>query len=228
VENLRAALFDLDGTLARTHIDFDGMRRAMHALSERRGTSGATQGEHDILEIVAKMARAGGDPSRGDPSRGDPSRGDALRREAWAVLEAMEVTGCADAEPIEGASELLRRLRHERGLPIAVITRNCRRVSQDLLSRFDLAHDLLLARDDVSRAKPHPDAVLDACRVFGVPPGQAVLVGDLWTDIAAGRAAGALTVGIQWPHDPPHRFARCAPDYEVASLGEAAALLLPG
>ncbi len=223
MENLRAALFDLDGTLARTHIDFDGMRRAMHALSERRGTAAATQGEHDILEIVAKMARAGGDPSRGDPSRGD-----ALRREAWTVLEAMEVAGCADAESIPGASEMLRRLRHERGLPIAIITRNCRRVSQDLLSRFDLAHDLLLAREDVSRAKPHPDAVLAACRVFGVPPGQAVLVGDLWTDIAAGRAAGTRTVGIQWPHDPPHRFARCAPDYEVGSLGEAAALLLPG
>lgn len=215
LSDVRAVLFDLDGTLARTAIDFDGMRRAMHALSARRGTSAATEGERDILEIVARMIRA---------TQGD---GHALRREAWAILEAMEAEGCAHAERIEGAADLLRRLRGELVLPVAIITRNCRRVSLDLISRLDLAHDLLLAREDVERAKPHPEAVLVACRRFDAPPGETVLVGDLWTDIAAGRAAGTITVGIQWPHDPPERFARCAPDYEVSSLQAAAALFFP-
>lgn len=201
--SLRAALFDLDGTLARTHLDFEAMRTAMHALSSRRGTGAATAGEQDILEIAAGMARAGGEP---------------LRREAWAILEAMEVEGCAHPEPVAGAAELLSRLRDERGLPVAVITRNCRRVSENLLQRLDLAHDLLLAREDVPNTKPHPDAVLHACRIFGVAPGDAVMIGDLWTDIAAGRAAGTRTVGIQWPHDPPDRFARCAPDHLISSL----------
>lgn len=210
---VRAALFDLDGTLARTSIDFDRMRHAMRALSARYGTQAATEGEDDILGVVETMARTLGGAG-----------GEAARREAWAVLEAIEVEGCAHPEPVEGAPELLRRLRDERGLPVAVITRNCRRVSEELLSRFSLAHDLLLAREDVARAKPHPDAVLHACRVFDVPPAAAVVVGDLWTDIAAGRAAGAHTVGIQWPHDPPGRFARCAPDFEVPSLRAAAAL----
>ena len=214
--DVRAVLFDLDGTLARTFIDFDRMRRAMHALSSRMGTTAATDGEHDILEVVARMQAALGG-----------TRGEASRDEAWAILEAIEVEGCAHPEPVPGASELLRRLREERGLPVAIITRNCRRVSEDLLSRLSLPHDLLLAREDVARPKPHPDALLDACRAFDVLPQHAVMVGDLWPDVAAGRAAGARTVGIQWPHDPPDRFSRCAPDVQVDSLRAVSGLFFP-
>lgn len=212
---LRAALFDLDGTLARTFIDFDGMRRALHALSARCGTTEATRGEEDILAIVAAMAGALGE-----------TRGETARAEAFALLEAMEAAGCAHPEPVAGATALLCRLREERGLPVAIITRNCRRVAQDLLTRLDLPHDLLLAREDTARPKPHPEPVLHACRAFGVLPPEAVMVGDLWADVAAGRAAGTRTIGIQWPHDPPNRFARCPPDHEAASLQAAGALLL--
>jgi phosphoglycolate phosphatase len=200
-------LFDLDGTLARTFIDFPAMRAAMRALSARHGTASATAGEDDILEIVAKMAAAlgGADGAR-------------ARAEAYAVLAALEAEGCAHPEPVEGAAALLRRLRGGRGLPVAIITRNCRAVSEDLLHRLALEHDLLVAREDVAHFKPHPEPVLHACRAFGVAPADAVMVGDLWADVAAGRAAGTRTVGIQWPHDPPDRFARCRPDIEVPSL----------
>lgn len=213
--SIRGALFDLDGTLVRTFISFDRMRRAMRDLSTRNGTGQATQNEDDILGIVAKMALALGSV-----------RGDSVRQEAWALLEALEIEGCAQPLPVEGASDLLRRLRDERRLPVAVITRNCRRVSEDLLARLDLGHDLLIAREDVAEFKPHPAPVLHACRTLGFAPTDAVMVGDLWADIAAGRAAGARTIGIQWPHDPPGRFARCAPDFEVSSLRAAADLLL--
>lgn len=214
---IRAALFDLDGTLARTFIDFPEMRRAMHELSARLGTATATAGEDDILGIVAKMAAAlGGGEAR-----------DAARREAFAILEAIERDGCAHPEPVEGASELLRRLRGERGVPVAIITRNSRRVSGELLQRLDLAHDLLIAREDVHEFKPHPEPLLLACRTLDVTPADAVMTGDLWADIAAGRAAGVrATIGIQWPHDPPNRFARCRPDYEASSLYAAVPLFL--
>ncbi len=211
--DIYAVLFDLDGTLARTFIDFGRMRREMHVLSAQRGTEAATAGEEDILEIVGKMAGALGETA-----------GAAARREAYAILEAIEVEGCMDPHPVAGASALLHYLRGERGLPVAIITRNCRRVSEGLLGRLGLPHDLLVAREDVPRFKPHPDPVLHACRHLGVAPQNAVMVGDLWADIAAGRAAGTRTVGIQWPYDPPNRFARCAPDWEVTSLEQAAAL----
>jgi phosphoglycolate phosphatase len=213
--DLRAALFDLDGTLVRTFIDFPAMRRAMRDLSDRWGTTAATAGHDDILGIVERMTEALG-----------PAQGEGARREAYALLEAMEQEGCAHPEPVPGASDLLRSLRRVRGIRIAIITRNCRRIAESLLDRMDLEHDLLVAREDTPEYKPHPAPLLFACRHLGVAPSDALMVGDLWADVAAGRAASVrFTIGIQWPHDPPDRFARCPPDVEVTSLAAAAALL---
>jgi HAD superfamily hydrolase (TIGR01509 family) len=213
---IRAALFDLDGTLVRTFIDFPAMRAAMQSLSEKYGTADVTADEDDVLEIVRKIAAAlGGE------------RGEAARRTAYAEIEARERAGCASPEPIDGAAELLSQLRREQNLVIGIITRNCRAVAEELLTRMALEHDILVAREDVPEFKPHPAPVLFACRQLRVAPADCVMVGDLWADIAAGRAAGVRsTIGIQWPYDPPNRFARCPPEKIVSSLRETAAFLL--
>lgn len=202
----------------RTFINFPAMRAAMHALSARYGTETATAGIEDILGIVEGMAAALGGEA-----------GIAARREAFTVLETMEAAGCAHPERIPGASVLLRRLRDERGAGVGIITRNSRRIAEDLLARMDLPHDILIAREDTPEFKPHPTPVLAACARLHAAPTDAVMTGDLWTDIAAGHAAGVrATVGIQWPHDPPDRFARCPPDFTVGSLAEAARVLVGG
>jgi phosphoglycolate phosphatase len=213
---IRAALFDLDGTLVRTFIDFPAMRRDVLALAERWGAADAVVGETDILEIVAKTAAAVG-----------PDDGRRARAEAYALLEEREREGCARPEPVVGAADLLRRLRGEHRTPVAVITRNARAVAEELIAGQNLVCDVLIAREDTDEFKPHPAPLLRACEQLGVAPQHAAMTGDLWADMAAGRAAGAaFTVGIQWAHDPPGRFASCPPDYEVPSLEDAAGLLL--
>lgn len=208
-------MFDLDGTLVRTFIDFPGMAAAMRALSARHGTQTATDRHDDILEIVAAMADALGGQA-----------GENARREAYADLAAMEEEGCAHPQPIAGATELLAALQ-ARGVKVGIITRNCRRVAENLLARCALPCDLLIAREDTRAFKPDPEPVRLALSRLGVSPSHAAMTGDLWADVAAGQAAGvALTIGIQWPHDPPLRFTRATPDVIVESLREARPPLL--
>lgn len=214
-EALQAVLFDLDGTLVQTFIDFPGMTRATRELAARYDAQDAAADTDDILEIVQRTAQfVGGE------------RGEQARREAYHLLEAMEEKGCAHPVPISGASELLARLQQE-SVRIAIITRNCRRVAENLLARQNLPFDVLVAREDTQEFKPHPAPVLRACRELGVEPARCAMIGDLWADVAAGKAANvSLTIGIQWPHDPPQRFVKCTPDVLVASLEEAAPHLL--
>ncbi|GAB4455364.1 MAG: HAD family hydrolase [Armatimonadaceae bacterium] len=213
---LNAALFDLDGTLVRTFIDFPAMRRAMQAHSEAWGTGTLTEAEDDILAIVDCMTTVLGS-----------ERGEEARQEAFAILQAMEEEGCAHPERIAGASELLTTLHDLHRIPIGIITRNCRPVAESLLLRMNLPFDILTAREDVREFKPHPAPVWHTCAALGVSPQDSVMVGDLWADIASARAAGVgFTVGIQWAHDPPRRFEKCAPHREVASMEETAGLLL--
>lgn len=195
-----AALFDLDGTLVRTHIDFAGLREALDSLARR---AGVTSLDDDLLAIRAAL----------------PPQ---LQPEAEALIESWEERGCAAPERIIGANALLEELRQQ-GIGIGIVTRNGRRLAQQLLASQRLPYDILIAREDSPRPKPFPEPILLACAHLGVRPDQAVMVGDYWPDIASGRAAGVgLTIGIQWPHDPPDRFARSAPDLLVGSLEEAA------
>jgi phosphoglycolate phosphatase len=188
----------------------------MQNLSAAYGTAENTAGVDDVLEMVAQMVAALAEPVASE-----------ARRRAFATLEAMEVVGCAHPQSIDGATELLTALQ-ARGVQVAIITRNCRRVAMDLTARMSLPHDLLIAREDTIHFKPHPEPLLHALQSFAVPPENAVMVGDLWADIAAGKAAQVGgTIGIQWPHDPPNRFARCEPDVTVVGLREIFPLLLP-
>jgi phosphoglycolate phosphatase-like HAD superfamily hydrolase len=207
-----AVLFDLDGTLVRTFIDFPAMREDMHYLARKRNQEAAVGDTDDILEMAARLREHGGE---------------SLYAEAMRWLIQREEEGCANPERIDGASELLYLLRDKLGVKVAIITRNCRSVSEKLLERMNLPHDLLVAREDTAEFKPHPEPVLRACRNFLTPPSKAIMVGDLWADIASGSAAGvASTIGIRWPYLPKDRFDRCPPDFLVESLLDVSLLLI--
>jgi HAD superfamily hydrolase (TIGR01509 family) len=99
---------------------------------------------------------------------------------------------------IEGAADFVARLPQ----PKAVVTNCPRGIALRALDlsglRGRFAH--VVGADEVPRSKPAPDMVLEACRRLGVPPGEALMIGD--TDNDSGAAAGAGVAFV--------RFARFA------------------
>ncbi|HZT43831.1 MAG TPA: HAD family phosphatase [Chthonomonadaceae bacterium] len=223
---LAAALFDLDNTLIETHIDFPRMKRAMLALAERYGLDPAPLAALDILGVVEAACRS-------LESEGRSTEAARFRAEAFARLTEIEMAECASPVKLEGAAELLADL-HARGVPIAVVTRNCRAVAERLLAQGRLTCDALLTREDVARIKPHPDHLHDAlaalARLRGVPvlpPHASLMVGDHWMDVAAGQAAGMRTIGVR-RNRPPAFFAEAMPDLIVEDMAELWALVRDG
>ena len=207
-------LFDLDGTLIETHIDFPAMTAAMLMLArENEVPAGVTEGK-DILGLVE--AAANDVQTRG----GD---GAALRRAAFGQLQAMEIAGCSHPKLLPGTRETLSALVG-RGMKVGIVTRNCRAVSVGLLAWFALPHHLLLTRDDVARTKPNPEHLWDALRALGESAENAVMVGDHFMDIEAGVRAGcAATLGVLGRNSPDW-FAPCPPTALARDLAEAAPL----
>lgn len=213
---LQAVLFDLDGTLVRTKIDFPAMRSDIRQRArDVYGASELILQQSDSLDIIAETVALLPAEER-----------ESARRDLYAILEKHEEAGCAHPEPIAGATSLLSELQTRR-IRVAIVTRNARSIALDLCRSMNLAAEVIIAREDTTTYKPHPDPILLACDRLGVPPRRTAMVGDLWADVAAGEAAGcATTIGIQWSYDPPGRFAKAEPTYTTATLEEAKEILL--
>lgn len=212
--SLRAVLFDLDGTLVETHIDFPAMTNLTEALAREAGVPPEVTDGKDILGMVDAavddLAARGGD-------------GPEWRRQAFEALERLEVEGCAHPVLLPGTQELLAGLVAN-GVKVGVVTRNCRRVATGLLARFALPHHLLLSRDDVAKSKPNPEHLWEALKLLDARPDEALMVGDHWMDVQAGERAGvAATLGVLGKNGPDW-FAPCPPTRLARDLAEAAPL----
>ena len=208
---LRAALFDLDGTLVTTHIDFPAMTAAMTAMAAAADVPQEVFEGRDILNLVEAAA------SHLSTHGKD---GAAFKQTAWNELSRREWEGCAHPILVPGADTLLAAL-HERGTKIAVVTRNCRAVSEWLFTQFPLPYDVLLAREDTRCPKPAPEHLWEALAVIDAQPADSFMCGDHWMDVQAGKAAQcAATLGVLGTHTEDW-FAPCPPTRSVTDLSAA-------
>jgi len=113
--------------------------------------------------------------------------------EAWRAPDPVAL-----ARPLADLPALFTALR-ARGIRIAVATSDDRAPTAATLANLRVAAlvDAILGADEGLPNKPAPDMVQRLCRDLGVPPAQAVVVGDAVADMQMGHAAGAgLVVGV--------------------------------
>lgn len=217
LRNIRAVVFDFDGTLAETRIDFALMRTRTREHIQAWGLwqPGMEDGRY-VLEIIDLAAEG---------------LEDALRREQYLaeasqVIEDVEMITCAGAEPFPGVPETMQCLGRE-GYGIGIITRNCRRGVEAVLGRHHLPHRVLLTRNDVERVKPDPAHLLAALDALEVPADRALMVGDHITDVECGRAAGAFTCGVLTDKTTREELLAAGADLVVESAAALAPVLCP-
>jgi HAD superfamily hydrolase (TIGR01509 family) len=182
--SLAAVLFDNDGLTLDTE---PAWTRAEEALFARYGEVFTMEHKRDMLgtapvDAAAKLERMLGRP------------GEELNAELYElVLE--EVAG--GIEPMPGAVALLGALRAA-GVPVALVS-NSRRgfVERGLRAAgLDDAFAVIVTAEEVARPKPAPDAYVAAAVALGAAPSDCAVLEDSPTGLAAGRAAGALTIGV--------------------------------
>jgi HAD superfamily hydrolase (TIGR01509 family) len=92
--------------------------------------------------------------------------------------------------------EVLEELKCS-GIRMAIVTTRGKKDTFALLKHHSLdAYFQAVTRDDVRRSKPFPDPVLFALKQLEIQPHDAVMMGDVPTNIQVGKSAGTKTVGI--------------------------------
>ncbi|MEU4658218.1 HAD family hydrolase [Streptomyces sp. NPDC023723] len=181
----RAAVFDVDGTLADTnHLHvvtwWEAFRQAghqvpMHAVHRAVGLPSA--------DLVAHLL--GDDRDAGQDA------------ELSAAHKALYGQYFDRLPALPGAGELLRRLAAD-GWRVVLAT-SAGGAELGALRRAIDADEAITATassDDVDAGKPAPEPVEHALELAGVPAERAVFVGDTVWDMTAGRRAGVRCVGV--------------------------------
>ena len=85
---------------------------------------------------------------------------------------------------------------------------------------FVCYHD---SADECACRKPKAGLILQAAEAHGLDVAASFMVGDRWSDIAAGAAAGCRTLLVDRPYSSR---GRCVPDFVVDDLPAAAEIIL--
>jgi pyrophosphatase PpaX len=116
---------------------------------------------------------------------------------------------------------------HARGHPMAIVTSKANDIATRSLAFVGLDRyiKVLVGYDSTTSHKPNPAPVTHALAALGVPPAQAVFVGDSPHDMLAGNAAGVTTVGALWGPFSKAALAHAAPRYTLDRIRDLPALL---
>ena len=204
-------VFDLDGTLADSREDLTASVNAMRARFGLKRLPveqvAGYVGEGMRLLIERSLADSPGTPIE----------------EAMRIFSAHYSEHCLDrTRPYPGVMETLARLSERAKL--AVASNKPEAMTVRMLEAFGIAPMLsaIIGGDTLRNRKPDPEPVLEIMRRAGKTASVTLVVGDGWTDIAAGKAAGAKTCYVPGIGDPV-KAAAAGPDFRISDIRELAA-----
>ncbi|MBS7631670.1 HAD family hydrolase [Candidatus Bathyarchaeota archaeon] len=191
-KRFKAVIFDLDGTLIQSKIDYGEMRkRVIEIISETGVSTESLSQTRMIWEIIQGSDRALDEVGIRREAR------ETILRRINDVLNEIELRSLDTVEPTRNAEETLKALRSA-GLKIGIATRGCKEYALRSLEKTGLGSyvDAILARDEVEHPKPDPRHLIDVAEALKCPINRVVYVGDTTTDLSTAQAAGVAFVGF--------------------------------
>ena len=193
-----AVLWDMDGTIVDTEPYW--MRAETALVTTYGGTWTKADGMQLVGSGLVQSAR--------------------VLQQAGVALEVNEIIDSLTDRVMEhidtevpwrpGARELIAELRAA-GIPIGLVTMSIRRMALQVAAAIgDDVFDVVIAGDDVTNPKPHPEPYLRAAEQLGVAISDCVAIEDSEFGLVSAVSSGAATIGV-----PLHLVLHEAPTHEL-------------
>ena len=206
--DVRALIFDLDGTLIDSKLD---LALSVNATLEEMGRAPL---EHDqIFGYVGQGALA-----LISRALGDGASDEECQRALEFFIHYYTAHKLDNTVLYPGVREALNALN---GMPMAVLTNKPVRVSRWILEGLGVSGHfrVVYGGNSFERKKPDPMGVDSILREFGAAPPQVMLIGDSDIDVQTARNAGTWVCGVTYGFGS-HRLAEYPPDLLVNNLME--------
>ena len=220
--DLRAVLFDLDGTLLDTAADI--ALALNRALAEQQTAPLEIQRVREMIgrgapvliqRVIARL-----------PARPWPVDPVLLLQRFYYHHDRLHDVHEFQARAYPGVETGLAEL-HGHGLRLGVVTNKARYAATTLLVNLGLSAwiDVVVGGDTAEHRKPHPRPLLHACEELQVAAAQTLMVGDSATDVLAARAAGMRIVCVPYGYNEGADPRTLPCDAFVDSVADLPALL---
>jgi len=220
MQDIRASIIDLDGTMVHTAPDFqvaiNRMRDELNLapLALETITDFVGKGSENLMRRVLAVDF--------DESEVERRFDHSLQRYQHHYLQ---ING-DHSLTYEGVREGLILMK-ENGLRLACVTNKPIAFARPLLEKKALLEffDVVYGGDSLLQKKPHPLPMLTVCSDFSLQPIQVVAIGDSSNDSQAARAAGCRVLTVPYGYNHGQPVHTIDTDGIVQSLVEAANLI---
>jgi len=216
LRNIRAVVFDFDGTLAVLNIDFSEMRDQVFELMRKYGVNEEKIEERYLLEIIDEVVQI--------LSKRNSSAAEEFYQKAHLILHGIEMKAAEEGRMLPGVKEALISLKRK-GIKVGIVTRNCEEAVRKVLPDIEKFCDVFISRDLIKKVKPHPEQLTSVLKALHVAGEETVMVGDHTIDIQAGRRVGMKTVGVLTGRTPREEFEKAGADYILKDASEVCKLI---
>jgi phosphoglycolate phosphatase-like HAD superfamily hydrolase len=188
-----AVVFDLDGTLVNSRIDFERMKMTIIKRFERVGIPPHKLSTERTVSENMRIAR------EYFTTKGMEDILEGIEAEIELELVGIERQALDDLNEIAGAARVLAWMSN-RGIRLGVLTRGSRNYARDALKKTSLNGYIseMVCRDDYPwwEAKPNGISLLRLLSRLGVPPDRSMFVGDHRMDLECARETGVSFVAV--------------------------------
>lgn len=200
LDKIKAVIFDLEGTLLTSKINFANMQKQLIQILTPYGFTKDSfpwlviTNSHKFKESLKEKGFNDAQISKIDS-------------EITNTIQEGEMENIEDTVEIEGAKETLQKLKTKK-IKIGIVTRNCRVSTIEALKITNMLEliDIIVARDDCKNPKPDTEHLLQALRGLEIKPNEAIMIGDSWLDALCALNAKVKFIGVLTGYSSQDKF----------------------
>jgi phosphoglycolate phosphatase len=217
----KGIVFDLDGTLIHSKVDFIKMKKKMIELLLENGTP---EGTLSPLMTTVEIMRITETHWEKKGIRNQERT--ELRGKIEATMNEVELEALETVLEVPGAKKVIEKLFME-GYKLAILTRGHHEYAEKALEKTGMLSyfEIIFGRGETPKPKPYPEALLYTAQTLSLGRGEILFIGDHHIDLTCAMNAKVPFLGVQTGQRGEESWEDIKPTILLESIKEIPAFL---